>query len=261
MVSPVSGVWRKIERADLHVKDFKRLRARFQDEKAKAVVCQGDQEDPRGVVWRLVDVSVPDDLRLVVGDAVHNLRTSLDYLVDILVRANDQSPETYTAFPVWRKRGVPGRAPLESLVCRKVRGVAPKVFHAFEALQPYEGGAHEQLWALDQLDIIDKHRLPLLLTMRLASRGAQVRIGNRADEDERPPAYLGFSIEFPPFKDGDVLARLPRAGDPKTDDRVKFAFDVALGEPEILRGDQVLLALSKMRKAVLEAVREFRVFL
>ena len=42
---------------------------------------------------------------------------------------------------------------------------------------------------------------------------------------------------------------------------MKFAFDVALGEPEILRGDQVLLALSKMRKAVLEAVREFRVFL
>jgi hypothetical protein len=261
MASPVGGVWRKIERADLHVKDFKRLRARFQDEKAKAVVCRGDPEDPRSVVWRLVDTSVPDQLRLVVGDAIHNLRTSLDYLVDALVRANGQSPETYTAFPVWRKPGVPGRAPLVSLVRRKVGGVSPEAFCAFEALQPYAGGADEQLWALDQLDIIDKHRLPLLLTMRLANRGAQVRLGNRVDEDERPPVYLGFSIEFPPFKDGDVLARLPRAGNPKTDDRVKFAFDVAFGEPEPLRGEQVLLAFSTMRGAVLETVRTFREFL
>jgi hypothetical protein len=260
MTSPVGGVWRKIERADQHIKDLDRLRHRFGDEKkSKAVLCQVDPEDPEYVVWRLVDTRVPDGIRLILGDAVHNLRSALDYLVDILVRANEATPGTYTAFPVWRKRGVPGRRPFGSLVAGKVRGVAPEVAYVFNALEAYEGGAHQALWTLDQLDILDKHRLPLLVTTCIAKRGVRVRVDN-PDYSSRP-VYLSFYYPTQHLKDGDVLGRLPRRGEPKLDDRMKFAFDIALGEPEVLRGELVIPALAQMRKAVIETVREFRVFL
>lgn len=45
---------------------------------------------------------VPDDIKLVVGDAIHNLRSSLDHLAWQLVEATDPAPSFYISISLTR---------------------------------------------------------------------------------------------------------------------------------------------------------------
>lgn len=103
---------------------------------------------------------------LMTGDIVHNLRSSLDHVVhDLSNRIRG------TAFPIFDNRdkyaALDGNGqPSQSSGLWKVRGLTQAHQALVESLQPYHAGdaSHlEPLWVLHDLDIVDKHRLLLVL--------------------------------------------------------------------------------------------------
>lgn len=92
---------------------------------------------------------VPTDLAFVVADAIHNMRSALDYLMAALILANGKSGH-YPTFPICENE--------RSLVKRDaVKNVSPAAQGFIKSVQSYATGC-QALWWLHRLDIIDKHR-------------------------------------------------------------------------------------------------------
>lgn len=107
---------------------------------------------------------VPDTQRwgLLLGDAVHNLRSALDHLIYALaVRVSGLNPP-----PGWRRLAFPILDESKSWKGkrdRRLKSLTAPMRAAIEAVQPYRFGpvdsAHRDLlWMLSELDNADKHR-------------------------------------------------------------------------------------------------------
>ena len=103
----------------------------------------------------------PQAISLILGDAVHNMRSALDHLVYQLVIANAVLPTDKTMFPICdTEEGFLSQAYKR----RRLIGVTHEPFAHIQAVQPYNlrkrGGQFQThpLWILDKLENIDKHR-------------------------------------------------------------------------------------------------------
>jgi hypothetical protein len=125
----------------------------------------------------------PTDWSVLIGDAVHNARSALDYVAGALVVDNGGTPDESTYFPITdQQTGYGDRL-------RKGLGGASQVSkNAVRALSPWRGG-DDELWRLHRLDIIDKHRL--LVAVGTAHRG------------------ITMSVTFPGFEPGDAAISSP----------------------------------------------------
>lgn len=161
----LSSVLVRIDRAKRHLKDF--------DDQARplAATCRDgltreiDQQSSE-YIFRLSKVpAVPPVLSAILGDAIHNLRVSLDYLAWQLVIATvEKPPNENTSFPIlttpptadrWG-RTRPNISP----------GVSKEVRALLDEIQPYKRDkpASHDLAVLHALDINDKHH-ELLVTI------------------------------------------------------------------------------------------------
>jgi hypothetical protein len=101
----------------------------------------------------------PEDVAFEIGDALHAMRVSLDYLaVHVVTKAIPSTDEGKVAFPIFTNPKKFG-----SLKDRRIPGVSGKLLTAFEAAQPYSGryGARPETDPLSILDALEqphKHR-------------------------------------------------------------------------------------------------------
>jgi hypothetical protein len=108
-------------------------------------------------ILRLKLLDVPTHICLIAGDAVYNMRASLDQLVWSL--ANLSGIPKRTAFPIV-DGPVLTRDKLRSSK-RSLLGVPKEAVCEIEFLQPYHRGASYKthpLWRLDEMCNLDKHR-------------------------------------------------------------------------------------------------------
>jgi len=139
----------KIKRAQEHIDELNRLIDFFIKTDFCAISSETDPKTGSYTLSFSVTKSLPDDIALVIGDAVHNLRGALDLLLYEIIA--DES----THFPFYPDR--------ESLVASKryrfIEKAAPEVArYIADTVKPYETG-NRALWGLHRLDIIDKHHL------------------------------------------------------------------------------------------------------
>ena len=173
---------------------------------------------------------VPDEIGLVFGDFLTNLRASLDHLAWNLVLASGGKPNERTAFPIKIKE--PCASGSGEVVPLKVSGdVSPEAMALIERAQPYkriqgEEPAVHPLWMLDRLVGIDKHRhLPFCMIGLSAitsfhPRGGVERVGTTwADID--PPRRL---------HDEAIVCTLAIDDPDEMDMDLEIAVDVALAE-------------------------------
>src|SRR5689334_7092437 len=119
-----------------------------------------------------VDVPIPVQLPLIIGDCIQNIRSALDYLVGELVLAANRKPDEHHAFPVCNTP----EAFKESQKRKRLTGLSKEMIAEIEALQPYIVGARlrdHAFWILDRLCNINKHRR-ILLTKMQAGMGGKV---------------------------------------------------------------------------------------
>ncbi len=245
MTIDLAGVDLKIERANKHIDDLKRHIDDFVATNPYEVVIQDDPQDAecyQGVLK--IHKPIPPCIPLTTGDAIHNLRSALDHLACATVSMNG-TVTSDTAFPIWRKPSVPTVQEYKSLVLGKVKGAPQPFIDVLLGYQPYERGLHDALWAIDYLDITDKHKL---LIEALTGYDSLVRwVGPLVDVTK--PDYLF------PLKDGDKLFG-GRYADKEQEPNVVVA--IALGEPAIIQGKPVapeLAQLSEFASSVIDQLR------
>jgi hypothetical protein len=241
----LDGAGLKLAWADQRIRDLKALTEPVADAATKSIVRE-DDGDPTKLVYRVTEVpALPAAVPLLIGDIVHAIRSAFDHLAYQLVLADGKTPIDSSYFPMHgdrlNKKGNPRTITIAPGIKRQ------DILDALERVQPYHGADpwDDQLYAINQLDIIDKHRVLLAAVTRL-------NIQN--------PAWWGLTEGVPsplwwfntePLKSGDPVARFDFRGTPAPDyfdPHITLAVTLDEGPPgHWLRHDPVATMLGGIR--------------
>lgn len=233
----------KIERAITHIDELAVACKRFIDADPYTL---GRVIDPKTGYYGFTvnDLKPPPlEIGLIAGDVIHNLRSALDHLAYQLVLANGQVPSRHTCFPIFEDA-----ARFKAMDPRKVKGMSQGAIEAIEAARPYKGG-NEPLWIVHELDIADKHHALLATLVSVTQITIDVNVGLR---DFKAPPFAAPLFQEP-LKNGDIFFVCK----PGVEDDTKIAFDVALCEPEIIRGKPLGSALGQLLTHVNDTIISF----
>lgn len=191
----------KINRAKRHIEEFRSEALKFLESGPVHVVVEERPEFPAhlgvyGFVAR-IRAGVPHDLSAIIGDAFHNLRTSLDLMATDLVRLNGKNAEG-VYFPFAKNADE-----LDAQIrLKRMNRASPEAIKLVREQKPYIGG-NAPLRALHDLDIRDKHQalIPSLAAVQLPP--FILMMGSHPNQI---PSF-GSSIT----RDGQLIVVLPRA--------------------------------------------------
>lgn len=153
-------------------------------------------DDRCGWQVRLPDFDGPpvDKWSLILGDAVHNVRSALDHLVWAHADADNltEGQQSLLSFPILKKRGEWKK---KATMLGEVANLPPDMVERIAAVQPFQRPQGEvetdALVLLQYVDNMDKHRLPLevLLHPQVVDASALVEYEDEAAaEAVGPPA-------------------------------------------------------------------------
>jgi hypothetical protein len=179
----------KIERAKKHISNLESLLQAFVDSDFYDLSVQNNTEGGDSFLLFVLKTTLPaDDYALIIGDALHNLRSALDLAYYQTVLLCDGTPSKWTRFPV--------RDTWEELVSRLDAALKEKQISSsirslmLNVIKPYKTG-NEAIWLLDDLNIIDKHEL-LVPVLKLVI----VTQVSFEDEYQRPLPHLPSQFFF-----------------------------------------------------------------
>lgn len=246
-VAPIKA---KIKRAKKHIDDLDSAIDLFLEREPYRQVGHDDVETGDRVVALRVVEEVPSEILTIVGDAIHNLRASLDYLVASLVLANGKAVNTRTAFPIcqslddFNTRGM-----------RQIEGVSRDASDLIQALRPYKGG-NATLWRLHSLDIIDKHRF--LIALACYNDWFQWDVDAIIPLDAFFPTIKRGHRELwsrMALKDGAILLRIKRVDRMPVNVDPEFSFQIAFGE--VCEGEPLVPSLFQLTNAIVGIIEVF----
>jgi hypothetical protein len=232
------GARLKIERAKKHIADLDAQRVAFLGTDPYYGVPKFNAEaNCTEYILQSLPV-IPDSIPLILGDAVHNLRSALDYVACELVRSVNVEPDK-VYFPI-----SDGPEKYEGNSGGQTNGIPPEAKKDIDRMRPYRGG-NNSLWAIHKLDIIDKHRLLLTVGMR---------IGKWSFDLSQTPTMYTLSLS-PILKEGHVIGSVP--GNAEPDKRMSVTADIAFGEPDGLEGGPIVETLTQLVNMVEAVVSHF----
>lgn len=168
----------------------------------------------------------PDQaLNATIGDAISNLRSTLDYTVNAAL------------FPITGKRDAGGYPFADD--AKGVGGQAKVVLaplgqavidHVVDQMQGYQGGAGHTLWALNKLRNIDKHRLLVATAQNVGVRLSFIETVNQN-------SFNGVGIVFPAGQQRSIF-KAPIGGvNIQFTQEPQPLFEVLLREPPYFEGE------------------------
>ena len=245
-----SPVRLKIKRAEKHISDLDVCIQSFFDSNPYRI---GAKPHPVAAINHttlfIAEVQpVPSDIALILGDAIHNLRSALDHLAWQLVKAGGGQPDRDTFFPICESSQQYASAFGRGEIKRMPVG-AEKVL---SSIQPYQT-LDQNLWLLHRLDIIDKHRLLLTIAAIMDKWGIDFAAGQRVWlSDHR---FVALIV-------GNEITNIPTSTyERHSNQDFKLGLDIAFAEPEIAEGDLVLQTTKKLLDLVNGIVSNFEPFL
>ncbi len=193
---------------------------------------------------------VPEEIALITGDIIQNLRSALDHLAYKLftVGSGNGTSGSHIYFPI-----ADNFAQYERDKGGKTRGIAQQAKDVIDTIRPYHGG-NDTLWKIHKLNIIDKHRLLVTLGSAYSSMdiGADVvESFKRTFPDRKIPA-MPFFVKpadnlFPLKAEDELFSDLP---DAKPIPNLQFKFDIVIHEPGIAEGEPLIEMLQAMIDSV-----------
>jgi len=205
---------------------------------------------------------IPNHLPLMLGDAIHNLRSTLDHLARALVIASCGTPHNHTSFPICdTAEAYPGFSR------SKLPGLGKMCYEVLDRVQPYKGGWGHNLWQLHHLDIVDKHRLLLAIAsvpaVRSLAPGEAAFIAGRSQPVASMANYLGAIMtgtnpQIVKLEAGHEFARFPAL---EEYENVGFAFDISINDTDITEGMPVFLMLRHFTSEVGNVIDRFAPYL
>lgn len=156
----MDSVRAKFTRAKKYANEAKSLCDLIADN-TKADIRTSTDSDPTILeIYLAEDVKIPFELGTIIGDCLGNIRSAFDHLAWKLVILDGGKPNRYTQFPIYSIRPNNG---INGLIKPSIRN--QDILIALEASQPYSnanGYENDQLWFVNEMCKIDKHRFPIL---------------------------------------------------------------------------------------------------
>ena len=244
----------KLERARDHIKDLNARVNQFLAKHPFVLMERHQRKAGRTTYSVMAKESIPPELSLIIGDAVHNMRAALDMALFGMV--GDREPKIHFPFPKEPTPEALKRAIKEGHV--KVAG--KKVVEAISSLEPHINGKGIALYCIHALDIQDKHHLLILAAQRAAVVTGSPS-GRILREVLRPNTPDGILIVFDAPENANALTiNRPYVthGLPDSENEAKEqpAFAITFGEGEMLAGTPVVETLVDFAKEADRAVRE-----
>jgi hypothetical protein len=260
---PLAGIRSKIERAKKHVADLDAAIRAFLDSKPYKVGAERDP-DTRKMVYYVVHVEdVHTDITQIAGDALASMVSILDHLAyRLFLTAKTGGDGRHVYFPI--TKNATNAAEYVAERKRKVKDIPPAIVADLDALEPYKGGKGHQLWVLNELNNLAKHRDLIAVGSRFRSVDVG-SIGIALLEKQlglslpRMPLFLRPANPLCPLKVGDVL--FTDAVDAEPNPQMEFSFDVALNEPQIIHAEPLIEAVHQLAGAVDGIVGQFAKYL
>jgi hypothetical protein len=220
----------KIERANQHILELNAALNEFGGTDFYSLRVEEDPHTSNRVLKFGITKPLPERVPLMIGDALHNLRTALDFIASELVRRAN-GPMKYIKFPVRETREeVEG-----ALRHGEIRVTHPSVIAAIlDEVKPYKGG-NDALCALHDLDIADKHLLLIPVVSVAALKHVNAKVGSNVFEDCTFTVVGG--------RDSNILA-MPKEFEIQCQGQP--AFTIVFGEGQPLEGQPVVPALHQL---------------
>lgn len=237
----------KLARAARHLDELNAVASQYLQGKPYSI--ESVEESNGDSVWRLsINQPVPLEWSAIVGDAVHNMRAALDLVVWQLVEANGNLPSRDTCFPIASGPG----AQFEQALCRSLLGADDQAVKLVRRLKPYAGGNHT-LSRLHALDIVDKHRL--VLVVGAANKQLVIKMRIRVPWEEQPVEFPPIGLEPAdrqfPLTHGEEVFRVcaaARSSDVLSEHAV--VFELAFGDVNEVQGHPLIPTLQSMHRHV-----------
>ena len=141
----------KIKRAEHHIREIEAEFAAYVATKPHRFSVQNNAETGQTVIRVRFISDPPKVLSLIIGDAIHNLRTALDHLTWEVVGIDGGTQDRYLTF-----RTGDDRVNFESS-CKGIVTPGDWVRGLHISLEVFPGGKGTELYALHLLDNLDKH--------------------------------------------------------------------------------------------------------
>jgi len=256
-IAKSKSILSKVARARKHIAELTAALEDFWDKDNNSVRFEDDPKTKERTFYLNKVTDIPFEILVIIGDALHNLRSALDHLAYQLplapgeIRGRTQFPIVESATKYSSKE-----------IRRSVAKFRKDVVEALDALKPYKGG-NDMLWSLHSLDIIDKHRLLLTASvtntarsMTPAERESATKVFLGSYPGETPPDFTRTlrSVNTMPLKAGDKLWTIHQS---ELGPYTQFHVDVGFNEPEAITYKPVIQTLQEMAKLVEKIVLDF----
>lgn len=234
--------WLKIERADHHIHQLAdQIRAFSQSD----FYTIGAERNPDSGVYELklrITNTFSTASALIIGDAVHNLSSSLDYIATAVVGSADNR----ISFPMDEDRRGLERSKSFQAISRTRSDVASAIL---DRIQPYKTGNY-LIWALRKLDNVDKHKLLIPNVQISAIRGV-----HGESQGENPANKLKL-INNDFLVEGGLVVNWIGHPDPiKIFKKGKASINVVFDNGSYFSGTSVLQTLVSLRDATMNVVK------
>lgn len=227
-----------MERADHHINQFDAIVRRYVMANVKSLRPKRNNRRPR-----IIGGHLPKHTSTIVGDAIHNIRTSLDHAYCALVTANGNTISRYTTFPFHKDR-MSAKASLEGHIKSGLAPSADVINLILDVIQPFEDAGND-FYGIHALDIADKHHslIPSDMVMGIDQFTLYDAAGSKKH------SISGMSLVIPDGYekgimrvDGGDVAKLE--GDPRA------AFDICFGQGEFFERQSIIGTLQRLRELV-----------
>lgn len=234
----------KIQRAKHHIRELSNELVDYLKTKPFRVVVEKDP-DSSNHLWTLrVKNEVPCHLSVIIGDAIHNLRASLDLLAsDLVLMAGGNTNNVYFPF------GDDADGFEEMIKKRHLDRAGDDIVGIVRSLKPYKGG-NEMLRAIHDLDITDKHK-----TLIPAAHYAGIK--NFQMLNASGPMLTINNMHCGPIRDGMVLMSLPSARNVSIGQTFQPSLKITLNEGPLARDKDIVEALNEFTSLTEGIIRTF----
>lgn len=165
----------KTKRAEKHIADIEALLSNFIKSDFYTVSIEKDaRQGTNKLRFDIVEAFPFYDAALLVGDVLHNLRSALD----VLYYGTVHGPSNWTRFPIRDTREELITALGAALKKQQIGNAVHDLI--LDTIKPYNTGNYT-LWALDDLNIRDKHQLLIPVVKYLRFDGVRLE-----DDQQRP---------------------------------------------------------------------------
>lgn len=249
--APLEGCRSKIERANEHIKNLEIETAEYlQTNKCSFPQHYDSASDELVLSFANVPV-LPLRFSIIVGEAIYQLRSSLDHLVWDLCQFNNGTPASNSGFPIfksldgYKSRGEP-----------MIQGVAASAKARIHSLQPLHRPAptEDALWILREMNNTDKHKL---IFVAQAHTGDRVHVSFPDGITSRSPTNDFRLMRIIPENGAEFYRIKTRQTSVKVD--VDLAPIIAVENVALAKYEPAIPLLTQLSGAVSNIIKDFAV--